>query len=110
MVMDCPKLLMCDDLEDRIRRTQACITRIWASESDEDTIYAISEEPNLLFTLCDLPIFAEDISVDISELPMSVQGACVVVARARVRRRTAFVSNHSSRVEALVFATRRFKA
>jgi hypothetical protein len=64
----------------------------------------------LLFTLCDLPIFAEDISVDISELPMSVQGACVVVARARVRRRTAFVSNHSSRVEALVFATRRFKA
>ncbi len=110
MVMDCPKLLMCDDLEDRVRRTRACITRIWASEGDEDTIYAISEEPNLLFTLCDLPIFAQDISVDISELPMSVQGACVVVARARVRRRTAFVSNHFSRVEALVFATRRFKA
>jgi hypothetical protein len=83
MVMDCPKLLMCDDLDDRVRRTRACITRIWASESDEDTIYAISEEPNLLFTLCDLPIFADDISVDISELPMSVQGTYFVGPRAR---------------------------
>ena len=37
---------------------------------------AVSEEPNLLWSLADLRIFESDVSVDISELPMSVQGAC----------------------------------
>jgi hypothetical protein len=84
MLYDCPRLLISEDLTDRLQRTRICIQRIFKSETDDDTIYAVSEEPNLLFTLCDLEIFQTDTSVDISELPMSVQ-------------------------EALVFATRRFK-
>ena len=83
MVTDCPRLLLCEDLEDRIERTRACIVKIWSSETPAGTLYAIQEEPNLLFTLCDLPVFAKGMSVDISELPMSVQGACFVVAIAR---------------------------
>lgn len=74
MLYDCPRVLICEDLTDRLRRTRICIQRIFKSETDEDTIYAVSEEPNLLFTLCDLEIFQTDTSVDISELPMSVQG------------------------------------
>lgn len=84
MLLDCPKLLTCDDLDERLRRTREYIQRIWSSETYDDTTYAISEEPNLLFTLADLTIFDAGTAVDISELPMSVQ-------------------------EALVFATRRFK-
>lgn len=74
MLYDCPRVLICEDLTDRLRRTRICIQRIFKSETDEDTIYAVSEEPNLLFSLCDLQIFQTDTSVDISELPMSVQG------------------------------------
>lgn len=76
MVYDAPRLLTCEDLTERIARTRRCITRIFSSETEDDTLYAVSEEPNLLFSLCDLPIFESDVSVDISELPMSVQGAC----------------------------------
>jgi len=74
MLYDCPRLLISEDLTDRLQRTRICIQRIFKSETDDDTIYAVSEEPNLLFTLCDLEIFQTDTSVDISELPMSVQG------------------------------------
>lgn len=76
MVYDAPRLLTCDDLLERIARTRRCITRIFSSETEEDTLYALSEEPNLLWSLADLQIFESDVSVDISELPMSVQGAC----------------------------------
>ena len=76
MVYDAPRLLTCDDLLERIARTRRCITRIFSSETEEDTLYALSEEPNLLWSLADLRIFESDVSVDISELPMSVQGAC----------------------------------
>ena len=76
MVYDAPRLLTCDDLLERIARTRRCITRIFSSETEEDTLYAVSEEPNLLWSLADLQIFESDVSVDISELPMSVQGAC----------------------------------
>ena len=75
MLLDCPKLLTCDDLDERLRRTRKYIQRIWSSETYDDTTYAISEEPNLLFTLADLTIFDAETAVDISELPMSVQGA-----------------------------------
>lgn len=84
MVTDCPKLLLCEDLDDRIERTRACIVKIWSNETPAGTLYAIQEEPNLLFTLCDLPVFTEGMSVDISELPMSVQGAFFVVSIAPV--------------------------
>ncbi|CEG00147.1 unnamed product [Ostreococcus tauri] len=77
MVMDCPKMLACEDLDDRIERTRACIVKIFSSETQDDTTYAIAEEPNLLFTLPDLPVFARGLSVDISELPMSVQAMLV---------------------------------
>ena len=84
MLLDCPKLLTCDDLEERLRRTREYIQRIWSSETHEDTTYAISEEPNLVFTLADLEIFQAGTAVDISELPMSVQGANVCARAPRV--------------------------
>lgn len=106
MLYDCPRVLICEDLTDRLRRTRICIQRIFKSETDEDTIYAVSEEPNLLFTLCDLEIFQTDTSVDISELPMSVQGTSsrtreiVLDSRcdAYANARTNFLTNFALRI------------
>ena len=78
MLEECPRLLL-DETElsarDRIRLVTERIQSIFPDETDEGCLYAIGEEPNLLWALADLEIFDREARVDIAELPMSVQGA-----------------------------------
>ena len=78
MLEECPRLLL-DETElsarDRIRLVTERIQSIFPDETDEGCLYAIGEEPNLLWELADLEIFDREARVDIAELPMSVQGA-----------------------------------
>ena len=81
ILAEAPRLLTCDDLEDRVRRTVECIRRVYPKETDESCLYALSEEPTLLFHLPDLKIFEERNRVDIAELPMTVQEQLVFATR-----------------------------
>ena len=81
ILAEAPRLLTCDDLEDRVRRTMECIRRVYPKETDESCLYALSEEPTLLFHLPDLKIFEERNRVDIAELPMTVQEQLVFATR-----------------------------
>ncbi|CAL6326904.1 unnamed protein product [Bathycoccus prasinos] len=76
MLEECPRLLLDEtDLSarDRIRLVTERIQSIFPDETDEGCLYAIGEEPNLLWALADLEIFNREARVDIAELPMSVQ-------------------------------------
>jgi hypothetical protein len=81
ILAEAPRLLTCDDLDDRVRRTVECIRRVYPKETDESCLYALSEEPTLLFHLPDLKIFEERNRVDIAELPMTVQEQLVFATR-----------------------------
>jgi len=82
MVAEAPRLLYCDDVQGRLERTCACIKRVYPEETDDDCIYAVCEEPTLLFHLPDLAVFRERaLGVDIAELPMTVQEMLVYATR-----------------------------
>ena len=133
MLEECPRLLL-DETElsarDRIRLVTERIQSIFPDETDEGCLYAIGEEPNLLWALADLEIFDREARVDIAELPMSVQGAFFFLST--MRRASllmmkmsffasiSFFANYSfililiniflfNIVEMVVYATRRFK-
>ena len=134
MLEECPRLLL-DETElsarDRIRLVTERIQSIFPDETDEGCLYAIGEEPNLLWALADLEIFDREARVDIAELPMSVQGAFFFLSTMRrasllMMKMFFFVLPfRSSRttsfililiniflfniVEMVVYATRRFK-
>ena len=82
MLEECPRLLL-DETElsarDRIRLVTERIQSIFPDETDEGCLYAIGEEPNLLWALADLEIFNREARVDIAELPMSVQGKSLIL-------------------------------
>jgi hypothetical protein len=84
MLEECPRLLL-DETElsarDRIRLVTERIQSIFPDETDEGCLYAIGEEPNLLWALADLEIFDREARVDIAELPMSVQEMVVYATR-----------------------------
>ena len=78
MLEECPRLLLDEtdvSTRDRIRLVTERIQSIFPDETDEGCLYAIGEEPNLLWALADLDIFNREARVDIAELPMTVQGA-----------------------------------
>ena len=79
MLEECPRLLLDETTDvstrDRIRLVTERIQSIFPDETDEGCLYAIGEEPNLLWALADLDIFNREARVDIAELPMTVQGA-----------------------------------
>ena len=82
MLEECPRLLLDEtDLSarDRIRLVTERIQSIFPDETDEGCLYAIGEEPNLLWALADLEIFNREARVDIAELPMSVQGKSLIL-------------------------------
>ena len=82
MLEECPRLLLDEtDLSarDRIRLVTERIQSIFPDETDEGCLYAIGEEPNLLWALADLEIFNREARVDIAELPMSVQGESLIL-------------------------------
>ena len=82
MLKECPRLLLDEtDLSarDRIRLVTERIQSIFPDETDEGCLYAIGEEPNLLWALADLEIFNREARVDIAELPMSVQGKSLIL-------------------------------
>ena len=81
MLEECPRLLLDEtDLSarDRIRLVTERIQSL-PDETDEGCLYAIGEEPNLLWALADLEIFNREARVDIAELPMSVQGESLIL-------------------------------
>jgi len=83
MLEECPRLLLDEtDLSarDRIRLVTERIQTIFPDETDEGCLYAIGEEPNLLWALADLEIFNREARVDIAELPMSVQGKSLIIS------------------------------
>jgi hypothetical protein len=79
MLAEAPRLLYCDDLSDKIDETIACIKRVYSRETRESCLFALGEEPNLIFNMPCLPIFADETrnSIDIAELPMQVQESLV---------------------------------
>ena len=82
MLEECPRLLLDEtDLSarDRIRLVTERIQSIFPDETDEGCLYAIGEEPNLLWALADLEIINREARVDIAELPMSVQGKSLIL-------------------------------
>lgn len=83
MLAEAPRLLYCDDLQKKINETIKCIFRVYSSETKESCIYAIGEEPNLVFDLPGLKIFQDQTrkGIDIAELPMQVQECLVYATR-----------------------------
>ena len=43
LLAEAPKLLTCEDLEDRVARTVDCIKRVYPKETDESCMYAVRE-------------------------------------------------------------------
>ena len=132
MLEECPRLLLDETTDvstrDRIRLVTERIQSIFPDETDEGCLYAIGEEPNLLWALADLDIFNREARVDIAELPMTVQGAfyCPRISASTTYLSTYFFYTFSMRVctdddaflfnyylhmyvEMVVYATRRFK-
>ena len=132
MLEECPRLLLDETTDvstrDRIRLVTERIQSIFPDETDEGCLYAIGEEPNLLWALADLDIFNREARVDIAELPMTVQGAfyCPRISASTTYLSTFFFYTFSTRVctdddaflfnyylhmyvEMVVYATRRFK-
>ena len=82
MISEAPRLLYCEDIRDLLKRTCDCIKRVYPKETDEGCMYAVSEEPALLFDLPNLKIFEErNNRIDIAELPMTVQEMLVYATR-----------------------------
>jgi hypothetical protein len=110
MLEECPRLLLDNNeealtLRERISIVTERIQSIFADETDDGCLYAIGEEPNLLFALVELDIFNREARVDIAELPMSVQGEIFLfISFARV-----FTHVFFWRTEMVVYSTRRFK-
>ena len=84
VLAEAPRLLYCEeDIREKVAKTTACIKRVYPRETDESCVYALGEEPNLLFDLPDLKIFKEENrkGIDIAELPMQVQECLVYATR-----------------------------
>jgi hypothetical protein len=84
VLAEAPRLLYCEEgIREKIAKTSACIKRVYPRETDESCVYALGEEPNLLFDLPDLKIFKEENrkGIDIAELPMQVQECLVYATR-----------------------------
>ena len=82
MIAEAPKLLYgTEPIPELFERTCECIKRVYPKETEEGCVYAISEEPTLMFDLPDLHIFKKDERIDIAELPMAVQESLVYATR-----------------------------
>ena len=82
MIAEAPKLLYgTEPIPALFERTCECIKRVYPKETEEGCVYAISEEPTLMFDLPDLHIFKKDERIDIAELPMAVQESLVYATR-----------------------------
>ena len=85
IIEEAPQVLLVKEdevsLDDRVRKVTERIQAIFPDETDEGCLYAIGEEPNLLWSLAELEIFNREAQVDIAELPMSVQGAYLYFTR-----------------------------
>ena len=82
MIAEAPKLLYgTEPIPALFERTCECIKRAYPKETEEGCVYAISEEPTLMFDLPDLHIFKKDERIDIAELPMAVQESLVYATR-----------------------------
>ena len=84
VLAEAPRLLYCEEgVREKVARTTACVKRVYPRETDESCVFALGEEPNLLFDLPDLKIFKEANrkGIDIAELPMQVQECLVYATR-----------------------------